>query len=93
VYVSFASANRDGAVIARPDERDVHRDRPGNHLGFGAGIHFCLGAPLARLEGRVAVEAVRERLPNLRVVPGFVPEYSPLVFQRGVKALHLEWDP
>ncbi|HEY7667860.1 MAG TPA: cytochrome P450 [Actinomycetota bacterium] len=60
----FGSANRDPAVFADPDRLDLSRS-PNPHLSFGAGIHFCLGAPLARLELEIAFGTILERLPNL----------------------------
>ena len=60
----LASANRDERHFADPDRFDIHR-KPGGHLTFGRGAHFCLGAPLARLEGRVALEEVLKRFPQL----------------------------
>jgi cytochrome P450 len=61
----LASANRDGARFERPDELDLDRD-PRGHLGFGLGVHFCLGASLARMEARVALEALVPELPRLK---------------------------
>jgi cytochrome P450 len=72
VRVWFSAANRDPAVnagkpdAADPDIFDVDRD-PNRHLGFGVGMHHCLGAQLARLEATIAVRAVLERLPGLRL--------------------------
>ncbi len=63
----LASANRDEKHFERPDELDVGRD-PNRHLAFGDGIHFCLGAPLARLEGRIALEKLLARWPDLRLL-------------------------
>jgi cytochrome P450 len=65
VIVWLGSANYDEAHFAEPERFDVHR-APNRHLGFGQGIHFCVGAPLARLEARLAVGMVLERLPGLR---------------------------
>jgi cytochrome P450 len=56
------SANRDERHFTSPDRFDVHRDE-GPHLAFGYGLHFCLGAALARLEGRIALEEVLRRWP------------------------------
>jgi unspecific monooxygenase len=63
----LGAANRDPAVFDRPDEFDVDRD-PNNHLAFGVGVHFCLGAPLARMELVESVPALFDRFPGLRLV-------------------------
>jgi cytochrome P450 len=64
VLVSLGSANRDGERFAGPDRLDVTR-AAGGHLAFGHGIHFCLGAPLARLEGQIAIGRLIDRFPGL----------------------------
>jgi cytochrome P450 len=63
LLIMLASANRDERHFENPDRFDVNR-RPGGHLSFGRGVHFCLGAPLARLEGRIALEEVLNRFPK-----------------------------
>lgn len=63
VLLMLASANRDERHFENPDRFDIHR-KPGGHLTFGRGAHFCLGAPLARLEGRIALEEVLTRFPK-----------------------------
>lgn len=85
VIVCQAAANRDPEVFADPDRIDVARE-PNEHLGFGLGIHFCLGAPLARLEGEVALRELARRLPNLRVTTD-APRWAPNVMTRGLLSL------
>jgi cytochrome P450 len=66
---AIGSANRDEAHYAEPDRFDLHRANKGDHLSFGLGAHYCLGAHLARMETRIAVAAMLGRLPNLRLDP------------------------
>jgi cytochrome P450 len=66
VLVMYGSANRDGRRFERPDELVIDR-HPNPHLGFGRGPHFCLGAPLARLQAKVLLEVLLTRAPNYRV--------------------------
>ena len=72
----FGSANRDPNTFAEPDAFDVNRD-PNPHVTFGAGIHFCLGAPLARLELQTSFGTVLRGLPDLALVeePAWKPNY------------------
>ena len=63
LLLMLASANRDERHFDDPDSFNIHR-KPGGHLTFGRGAHFCVGAPLARLEGRVALEEVLKRFPK-----------------------------
>jgi cytochrome P450 len=67
VFQMLGAANRDPQVFADPATFDIHRD-PNRHLAFGQGIHFCVGAPLARAEGEIVFQSVLERLPQLRLV-------------------------
>ncbi len=80
----LAAAHRDPAVIERPDEFNPTRDSV-RHLAFGLGPHFCLGAPLARLEATVALSALTKRFPNARLAKE--PAYKPNVTLRGVADL------
>jgi cytochrome P450 len=88
VLVSIGAANRDPAVFANPDDLDLARD-PNPHLAFGFGTHFCLGAPLARLEARLAFEALARRFPTLALVDDR-PEYRPNPVLRGLVRLEVE---
>jgi cytochrome P450 len=72
VFLSIAAANHDEAVFASPAEIDLGRD-PNPHLGFGWGPHFCLGANLARLEARVALQTLLERFPDLHLAEPLAP--------------------
>ncbi|MGM1061749.1 cytochrome P450 [Saccharothrix sp. Mg75] len=83
-----AAANRDERRFADPHAFDVRRD-PNPHLGFGRGVHFCLGAPLARLEGRVALNVLLDRFPHLRADPDRRPGFMPSPNMVGVRSLHL----
>ncbi|MGW6981283.1 cytochrome P450 family protein [Streptomyces sp. NPDC054932] len=93
VLVALAAADRDPARFAQPgpDVFDIRRTGPG-HLAFGHGIHFCLGAPLARVEGRIAVRSLLERFPDLAEDPDAgPPDWLPGNLMRGVTRLPLRW--
>ena len=90
VHVVFAAANRDAAVFPEPAVFDPARRNISRHFGFGWGIHHCVGAPVARLESRIALEALAERLPNLRLAPTAAErERHPML--RGLEHLLVEW--
>jgi cytochrome P450 len=92
VMVHWGSANRDGCVIEDPDEFAL-RSRPGRQqLAFGRGIHACLGAALARLQLRVAIPLLFDRLPGLRLGPADSRVRERLVIARGFEELRLDWD-
>src|SRR5213592_1713733 len=86
----LASANRDPRQFPDPDTLDVRR-QPERHLAFAWGIHFCLGAWLARLEARVVLDTVFRRLPELALAPG-EPRWKPMIFLRGLESLPLVWE-
>jgi cytochrome P450 PksS len=89
IRVVTASANRDAAVFEAPDQLDLSRQN-NPHLAFGRGIHYCLGAPLARLEGRIALGALFGRFPNLQLAqPVEEITWRSGVLLRGPKALLL----
>lgn len=92
-YMLFGSANRDPAAWDHPDRFDVTRDLKDlrqRHAAFGVGIHYCLGAPLSRLEGALALEAILDRLPNLR--PNGVPTSVKASVLNGFETLPVRWD-
>ena len=90
----LASANRDEGVFEDPDEFDIRRENANKHLAFSHGIHFCLGAPLARLEAKIAFELLTRRLPGLRLSPPDQTfEFDPNMSFRGPKELWAEWTP
>lgn len=87
IMMCFASAARDPEHFSDPDEFLVERTDAELHMAFGKGPHYCLGAPLARLEIRIVLELLTERTPNMELVPGQTIEYSPNALFRGPKAL------
>jgi cytochrome P450 len=87
-----SSANHDERVFPTPEVFDPNQTGTQRHLGFGDGIHICLGAPLARLEARVAIEQLSLRLPSLRLRANQDLTYTPSVNMHGLERLELEWD-
>ncbi|WP_269462031.1 cytochrome P450 [Arthrobacter sp. SO5] len=88
----IGSANRDEKHFLHPDVFDVGRT-PNRHLAFGQGIHFCLGAPLARLEARIALQTVIDRLPGLALAPRTHLERMDSTIIYGLKKLPVVWQP
>jgi cytochrome P450 PksS len=83
----IGSANRDETVFENPDELQITRE-PNKHLAFGQGIHFCLGAPLARMEAQIAFTTLMGRLPDLRLKnPSDSLRWRPSIFLRGLATL------
>ena len=87
LFFMLGPANRDPAVFVDPERFDIGRS-PNPQLGFGAGIHFCLGAPLARLEGEIAFARLLQRYPALALAEP-MPRWRPLINLRGLEALPL----
>jgi len=87
----LGAANRDPAVFSDPDRLDLAR-KPGS-VAFGYGAHYCLGAPLARLEARIALPAILRRLPELRLEEGATLEAVPGYFLHGLVSLPLQFQP
>ena len=81
----FGSANRDPAVFADPDRLDLARADAAQHLSFGAGVHYCLGAPLGRLELELSFGTLLRRLPGM--APVTEPAWKPTYILRGLEAL------
>lgn len=91
IMVMVASANRDAAAFPEPDQFDVTRYAPGyptaaRHLGFGLGIHYCFGAPLARLEAETMLTSLVNRVRGISIVVD-PPDYRPHLAVRGVESL------
>ncbi len=92
VSVVLGAANRDPGQFLEPDRFDIGRS-PNRHLAFGLGVHYCLGAPLARLEGRIAVGALLQRLPSLRLaVDERELRWRSHPIMRGLQHLPVVWD-
>jgi cytochrome P450 len=91
LFLVYLSGNRDDSLYSEPDEFSIERGRIAPHLAFGRGIHHCIGAPLARIEARVVLEMLTERMPNLRLAEGFTPTFKPHPFLRGMAELPVVW--
>ncbi len=91
IFTWLASANRDPAQFAEPERFDIMRT-PNRHVAFGHGIHFCIGAPLSRMETSVALPMIIRQLPNLRVVRDKPPELFEGRFLFGFKHLPITFD-
>ncbi|MDT0169200.1 cytochrome P450 [Pseudarthrobacter sp. BRE9] len=94
VFLAYAAGSRDATKFGHPDDIDFDRNWAVPHLGFGQGIHACLGAPLARLLLRIELAVLHERLPDLRLgAPYEELEYTVVSEGRGMVDLPLEWTP
>jgi len=93
-YLFYTSANHDPAHYDEPDRFRIDRDwtREARHYAFGFGIHFCLGAELARAETQIAIRTLYTRLPNLRMKAGFRPQQVPGMVFRTWAEIEMEYD-
>lgn len=87
----YAAGNRDTKEFPEPEAFRLERPNAAGHLAFGGGEHFCLGASLARLEGKIALEVLGERVPDLRLTPGQSLDHVPHFFLRGFEHVWVEW--
>ncbi|MGH3580466.1 MAG: cytochrome P450, partial [Mycobacterium sp.] len=91
VFASLPSGNRDPSFVEDPDVLDIGRGAPG-HLAFGHGVHHCLGAPLARMEMRIAFPALFRRFPGLTLAEDFDDvEFRSFHFIYGLRSLAVRW--
>lgn len=93
LVIVFASANRDESLYPDPDDFDPDRDNLRDHLAFGKGIHFCLGAALSRLEGKVALEELSRRLDSFSLPDTNEFQYFPSFLLRGLTRLDVDIVP
>lgn len=93
IVIVFASANRDAELFGEPDAFDPDRDNLRDHLAFGKGIHFCLGAALSRLEGKVALEEFARRVDRFELDDSNDFGYHPSFLLRGLKRLDITVTP
>lgn len=92
ILLMLGSGNHDEAMFPDPAIFDPTRKNAKKHLGLGHGAHFCMGAPLARLEMRIILEELTRRLPHMHLVKQDRYEYMPTLIFRGVQRLQVEWD-
>ena len=92
ILMALGSGSRDDNVFEDGDNFNIFRKQQKKHLAFGNGVHFCMGAPLARLEMKIILEELARRLPHMRMVKGQKWDYIPTLAFRGIKKLLIEWD-
>ncbi len=92
VIALLSGANRDPSMFEAPEDLDIHRAH-NNHIAFGKGVHYCLGAPLARLEAEIGLNTLLQSLPNLRLAAAQDElKFKTVPMFRGLEALPLKWD-
>lgn len=92
LLVIYGSGNRDETQFSNPDTFDIRRKDAGKHMAFGKGIHFCIGSVLAKLEGRIAIELLLQRLPGLRRHPERPAVREPFLIMRTYDQFPITWD-
>jgi cytochrome P450 len=92
VVIGLLAANHDGARFDYPDQLDIGRTA-NPHLAFGHGIHYCVGAPLARMEGAIALGRLLARFDDIRLADGEPPHYRNSTLMRGLSALRVRLEP
>jgi len=93
LLLNFAAANRQPDLFDEPDRFDIHRANAARHISFGKGIHYCLGANLAKLELRIVLEALSTRIPTMRLHQDQTITHFPNITFRGPERVLVEWDP
>jgi cytochrome P450 len=93
LQLHYAAGNRDTKEFPQPETFQMTRPNSAGHLAFGGGEHFCLGAALARLEGKIALEVLGSRLPDLRLAPEQPLNHVSHFFLRGFEHVWVEWTP
>ena len=92
VLMNFASAHRQRDLFDQPEVVDITRTNANRHISFGKGVHFCLGAMLAKTEARIVTGLLAERIPSLRLVDGQELHYGANITFRGPDRLMVAWD-
>ena len=93
VHIRYAAANRDERMFPKADEVDLERTNVRRHMAFSLGEHHCPGHGLSRLEQNLALNAILDRLPDLRLAPGNDFTHQPGLVLRALERLHVEWTP
>ena len=92
VLLLFGAANRDATEFDRPDEIDLQRRQPRQHLAFGRGIHYCVGAPLARVEARIVLSVLLDRTAAITLDPEHEPRWVESLIVRRHEELPIRLD-
>src|SRR5262249_21729719 len=87
LVLGLAAANREPSVFPDPERFDLGRGNADQHLAFGRGLHYCLGAHLGKLEARIVLEELVQRFPDMRLVPGQELRFHPNISFRGPQQL------